>query len=146
MHRDHRPRSRLSGRDCRGLLAEYGRRQKQLVGGSGIQLPDGGGEVTVENTQQHRLDLIIVNKIRGDGHNDIQSEDGETYNIKFEPYQFDMANKAIQNKFILKDIFDGVDLKTANMIGEMAYAFAEYVSAILYALSDENNSSRYLKQ
>lgn len=77
---------------------------------------------------------------------DIQSEDGETYNIKFEPYQFDMANKAIQNKFILKDIFDGVDLKTANMIGEMAYAFAEYVSAILYALSDENNSSRYLKQ
>ena len=43
-------------------------------------VPNGGREVAVKNAQKHRLDLIVVDKVRGDGHCDIQKENNVDVN------------------------------------------------------------------
>ena len=68
------------------------------------------------------------------------------YDARYSLESFIKANDDIIDDKI-KGIFDGVDLKISNMIGELAVAFKEYLESVLNAFNnDDDGFYRKLKQ
>ena len=90
----------------------------------------------VKETLKDCFDKIIIVK---------KLEDGK-YDARYNLESFiDANNDIIDDK--TKGIFDGVDLKISNMIGELAVAFKEYLESVLNAFNnDDDGFYRKLKQ
>lgn len=68
------------------------------------------------------------------------------YDARYSLESFIKANNDIIDDKT-KGIFDGVDLKISNMIGELAVAFKEYLESVLNAFNnDDDGFYRKLKQ